>query len=138
MAELKTQPTAQSAMGFIDGLGSDTQRAQCHGLVRIMAKASGAAPVMWGKSIVGFGNHHYRYASGREGDWFVVGFAPRKSGLTLYLMDGFDDRAELLQALGRHKVGKSCLHLRSLDGIDIEVLGKLITASVKRMRARDQ
>jgi hypothetical protein len=136
MAALKTRPTAHSADSFIASIADASQRAQCETLARMMAKATGAPPVMWGAGIVGFGAYHYRYASGREGDWFIVGFAPRKSDLTLYIMDGFEAHADLMQPLGRHKTGKSCLYLRSLADVDLEVLRKLITASVRHMRAR--
>ncbi len=89
---------------------------------------------MWGDSIVGFGSYHYRYASGREGDWFLTGFAPRKRELTVYIMPGFSQYGELMAVLGRHRTGKSCLYLRRLDDIEMAVLRDLIERSVDFMR----
>ena len=88
---------------------------------------------MWGDSIVGFGSYHYKYASGREGDWFLIGFSPRKQNLTLYIMDGFDGYDELLQALGKHRTGKSCLYLKRLAQIHLPALEELIQRSVQHM-----
>lgn len=88
---------------------------------------------MWGPSMVGFGQYHYVYESGREGDWFVTGFAPRAANLTLYIMDGFPKYAELLAKLGKHTMGKSCLYIKRLSDIDLKVLEQLITASVKHV-----
>jgi hypothetical protein len=88
---------------------------------------------MWGPAIVGFGVYHYRYESGREGDWMVTGFSPRKNDLTLYLMPGLEDQAERLARLGRHKTGKSCLYLKKLADVDLEVLGEMIAWSVQAM-----
>jgi hypothetical protein len=105
MAELKTKPTGDDVGAYLQSV-SEPMRSDCRELVTIMRAATGADPVMWGSSIVGFGSVHYRYASGREGDWFRVGFSPRKRNLTLYLMDGVDSRAEQLQRLGKHSTGK--------------------------------
>jgi len=89
---------------------------------------------MWGRSIVGFGSYHYRYASGREGDWMLTGFSPRKQALTLYIMDGFDGHEDLMSKLGKYKTGKSCLYVKSLEHIDMDVLRELVTESVAYMR----
>ena len=91
-----------------------------------MQAATGAPPVMWGSSIIGFGDVHYRYASGREGDWFAVGFSPRKKNLTLYLTDGIDRHTEHLERLGPHATGKGCLYIKRLDDVNRDVLGALI------------
>jgi uncharacterized protein YdhG (YjbR/CyaY superfamily) len=90
-------------------------------------------PQMWGSSIVGFGSYHYKYASGREGDWFIVGFSPRKQNLTLYIISGFDQYAALLKKLGKYKTAKSCLYINRLDDIDLPTLKELVKQSVKHM-----
>jgi len=102
--------------------------------LKIMKKATKAEPKMWGTSIVGFGDHHYRYASGREGDWFIAGFSPRVQNLTLYMMGGFDK--EVLKRLGKYKTGKGCLYINKLTDVDLKVLNELITKSVKQSKAK--
>ena len=89
---------------------------------------------MWGASIVGFGSYHYKGASGREGDWFLTGFSPRKQNLTLYLMGGLSEQADLLKKLGRHKTSVGCLYIKKLEDVDIKVLKEIITKSVKAMK----
>jgi hypothetical protein len=101
-----------------------------------MAKATRDPGTMWGSSIVGFGEYHYVYESGREGDWFLVGFSPRKRDLTLYIMPGFDAYEELLGQLGKHKTGKSCLYINKLADVDVKVLSKLVRESVSHMKAK--
>ena len=135
MAELKTKPTAQSVKAFIDGLPDETLRKDCRVILRMMKAATKAQPKMWGPSIVGFGDYHYRYASGREGDWFLAGFSPRKANLTLYLMSGLGPHAALLKKLGKFKTSKSCLYIKKLDDVDVDVLEQLIKASVKHVSA---
>ncbi|MCB0148089.1 MAG: DUF1801 domain-containing protein, partial [Caldilineaceae bacterium] len=107
----------------------------CRTLIAIMQEATGAAPRMWGESIVGFGHYHYKYASGREGDWFLTGFAPRKQNLTLYIMAGFDNYEALLSKLGKHSTGKSCLYVKRLADVDMPVLTELVVESVAHMKA---
>lgn len=137
MAELKTRPTMQTASEFLMATVADEQRrADCIALVELMQKATACKPVMWGASIVGFGKYRYRYESGREGDWMVTGFSPRKNDLTLYIMPGFDNYAELLAKLGKHKTGKSCLYLKRLADVDMKILKQLIDASVKAMASQ--
>jgi hypothetical protein len=131
MAELKTRPTAASVAAFIDSITDDTRREDCRTVLRLMKNATRAQPRMWGPSIVGFGSYHYTYDSGREGDWFEAGFSPRKNDLTLYLMSGLDPLAGLLATLGRHKTGKSCLYIKRLADVNLEVLEETIVASVK-------
>jgi hypothetical protein len=99
-----------------------------------MKRVTGAEPRLWGAVMVGFGSYHYRYESGREGDWFVTGFSPRKGNLTLYIMAGFDRYPELLERLGKFKTGKSCLYVKKLADVDEQVLVELIAASVDHMR----
>ena len=99
-----------------------------------MRQVTGEEPEMWGDSIVGFGSYHYKYASGREGDWFLVGFSPRKQNLTLYIMSGFDEYDQLLVKLGKHSTGKSCLYIKQIEDVDLDVLKKLVQKSVDYMR----
>lgn len=137
MAELKTKPTIQTAPDFLMATVPDVQRrADCFALVELMQEATGCKPVMWGASIVGFGKYHYQYASGREGDWMITGFSPRKNDLTLYIMSGFDSYADLMHKLGKYKTGKSCLYLKRLADVDKKILKELIDASVKAMASQ--
>jgi hypothetical protein len=134
MAELKTRPSGASVEAFLQGVGDEARREDCRTLLALMRRATGAEPEMWGPSIVGFGSYHYTYASGREGDWFLTGFSPRRRDLTLYIMAGFSAYDELLARLGPHRTGKSCLYVKRLADLDLEVLEALVAASVKRMR----
>ena len=134
MADLKTKRTDASVDAFLKGVVDDTRRQDCLTLLRIMKQAVGAEPKMWGSSMVGFGSYHYKYASGREGDWFLTGFAPRKQDLTLYIMAGFGHSEALLANLGKYKTGKSCLYIKRLADVDLTVLKELISASVKHMK----
>jgi ferritin-like metal-binding protein YciE len=129
MAELKTKPTGESVVEFLDSIKDDQKRQDCHALSGMMQQATGSQPEMWGSSIVGFGRYHYRYASGREGDWFLAGFSPRKQNLTLYIMAGFDRYESLLAQLGKHTTGKSCLYIKKLADVDQDILQELIKLS---------
>ena len=102
-------------------------------LVDLFSKVTGFIPKMWGDSIVGFGQYHYRYATGREGDFLATGFSPRKSNLSIYIMPGYDDFSDILQNLGKHKLGKSCLYVNNLADIDFDVLAQLITVGLERL-----
>ena len=133
MAELKTRATRASVEQFLQGITDERIRQDCYALVKIMKSATKAEPKMWGTGIVGFGDYHYVYASGREGDWFLAGFSPRAQNLTLYSMGGFDPA--LLQKLGKYKTGKGCLYIRKLEDVDLTVLNQLINASVERIKA---
>ncbi|MBK6767788.1 MAG: DUF1801 domain-containing protein [Ardenticatenales bacterium] len=135
MAELKTRRTDASVADFLAAIPDEGRRADCLAVADLMAGVTGAEAEMWGPAIVGFGRYHYRYASGREGDWFLAGFSPRKQNLTLYLMSGYDDYEALLARLGKHTIGKSCLYIKRLSDIDVDVLRELVTASVAHMRA---
>jgi len=130
MAEPKTQRNDASVEEFLDAVADDQKREDCLTLLEIMKQATGAEPEMWGDSIVGFGTYHYKYASGREGDWMQVGFAPRKQNLTLYIMAGFSRYDELMKSLGKHSTGKSCLYIKKLDDVDMPTLRKLVQESV--------
>ncbi len=135
MTGLKTKPTDASVEAFLRGIPDPEPREDSMALLRLMKKVTGAAPKMWGRSIVGFGSYHYRYASGHEGDWFVTGFAPRKGTLTIYIVPGFDRSRGLLRKLGRFKRGKSCLYVKRLEDIDLAVLEELVRESVSRLAA---
>ena len=134
MAELKTRPTTTSVKGFIDCIGDEQRRAECRKLLQLMRRATGQQPKLWGNSIVGFGKYHYEYPSGREGDWFVTGFSPRKQALTLYIMSGFSRYQGLLKKLGKFKTGKSCLYVKRLEDIDEDTLDQLVSESVKHIK----
>lgn len=133
MAELKTQVTKASVDKFLEGIKDEKKRQDCYEILKIMKKATKAEPKMWGASIVGFGDYHYVYASGREGNWFITGFSPRVQNLTLYMMGGFD--SEVLKKLGKYKTGKGCLYINKLSDVDLKVLNELITTSVKQSKA---
>lgn len=137
MAEAKTRKTDESVDDFIAGIADEGQRTDAREVMAMMEEISGEPPAMWGPSMVGFGSYRYRYASGREGEWFVTGFAPRKSALTLYVMAGFEGEPELMERLGKYKTGKSCLYVKRLDDVDRDVLRELVTRSVAHMRAVD-
>jgi len=104
-------------------------------IAKIMEEITGAQPQMWGSSIVGFGSYHYKYASGREGDWPLTGFSSRKQDVTLYLMMGFDKYETLMNQLGKHKTGKSCLYIKRLSDVHVPTLKKLLEASLKDLKA---
>ncbi len=134
MAKLKTRPTTQSVKDFIDAIEDEQLRKDCRTVFRIMKRVTKATPKMWGPGMVGFGSYHYKYASGREANWFLAGFAPRKQNLTLYIMSGFKKYNTLLKKLGKHKIGKSCLYVKRLDDVDMDVLTQLIEDSVAHLR----
>jgi hypothetical protein len=133
MAELKTKKTDASVTGFLSAV-DEKRRADAATIAELMQKATGAPPKLWGTSIVGFGDRHYKYASGREGDWFLTGFSPRKANLTLYVLNGFPGQAELLEKLGKHKQGKGCLYINSLEDVHLPTLKKLIAGAVKHAK----
>lgn len=133
MAELKTQVSKASVDKFLQGIRDEKKREDCYQILKIMKKATKAEPRMWGTSIIGFGDYHYVYDSGREGDWFMTGFSPRAQNLTLYMMAGFD--RELLKNLGKFKTGKGCLYINKLEDVDTKVLNELIAKSVKKLKA---
>ena len=136
MAKNKTVATAKRVDKFIDAVENPQKQRDCQEMIALMREVTGHEPRMWGSSMVGFGTYHYRYASGREGEFFLTGFSPRKSALTIYVMPGFDRYEKPLQKLGPHKTGKSCLYVKSLDVIDRDVLEEIIRDSVAYMRGK--
>lgn len=136
MSANKTQPTTASVDAFIGAIAEPQMRADSRAVAAMMAEITGAEARMWGDSIVGFGSYHYLYASGREGDFMEAGFAPRKRALTLYVVAGFADCADLLGRLGKHTTGKSCLYLKRLADVDQAVLRELVARSVAHIRQR--
>ena len=134
MAELKTRQNDQDVHEFLEGVSNETRKKDCYEVLELMRAATGVEAKMWGDSIIGFGSYHYKYASGREGDWFLTGFSPRKQNLTLYIMPGFDDYEGLMKKMGKYKTGKSCLYLNKLEDVDLAVLKTLIEKSVKKMQ----
>ena len=133
MAELKTKETTNSVSAFLEKVADEGRRADCRAVVDIMQSVIKEEPRMWGSSIVGFGRYHYKGKSGREGEWPITGFSPRKGDLTLYIMGGFDKFPELMKGVGKYRTGKSCLYIRKLSDVDVKVLRKLVAQSVKLM-----
>ena len=133
MAELKTKENKASVAAFIRRIDDADMRKSCRELSALMKKITGKRPKMWGASMVGFGSYHYKYASGREGDWFVTGYSPRKQNLTVYIMPGFKHYKPLMSRLGKYKTGASCLYIRKPEDIDWKVLEKLVADSVRDM-----
>lgn len=136
MAENKTKATEASVAAHLAAIPDEARRKDCETLARLMTRATGEPPKMWGPSIVGFGSYHYRYESGHEGDSCLVGFASRKGDLSVYLMGSFPEREALLARLGRHKLGKACLYLRRLGDVDLEVLEQLVARSAASVKDR--
>ena len=134
MAENKTKPTRLSVTAFINSLDDPDKRRDVKRISAMMRRATGSRARMWGSSIVGFGQYHYKYDSGREGDFMITGFSPRKQALTLYIMPGFKTFDPLMKKLGKYKTGKSCLYIKRLSDVDEAVLEKLIVGSVKHMK----
>lgn len=134
MAELRTRKTEASVDAFLDSVTDDSRRADCRTITDIMRRATGAEPKLWGPAIVGFGDYHYKYDSGREGDWFLTGFSPRKKELSLYIMAGFERYDDLLAKLGKYRTGKSCLYLKRLADVELTVLEELVKQSVAHTR----
>lgn len=130
MAELKTKKNEASVTKFLDGVKDEKKRQDSYTILKLMKQITKAEPKMWGTSMVGFGSYHYKYASGREADWFVTGFSPRKQNLTLYIMSGISKYPDLLKKLGKFKTGKGCLYINKIEDIDIKTLKELITQSV--------
>jgi len=136
MAELKTKSNDGDVSAFLNAVQDEQKRKDSFVILEKMKKITKAEPKMWGTNIIGFGTYHYKYDSGREGDWFLTGFSPRKQNLTLYIMSGFDRKEEDLARLGKHKSGKGCLYIKKLSDIDSAILDKLITGSVEDLRKK--
>ena len=136
MSGPKTVRNSADVAACLESVAEPRRRADVIAACELIREVTGAEPAMWGTGIVGFGEYHYRYASGQEGDWPAVGLAPRKAALTLYLSDGFDNRQDLLARLGPHTVGKSCLYLKKLDAVDPVVLRELVHAAFHEVNGK--
>ncbi|MEM7100901.1 MAG: DUF1801 domain-containing protein [Pseudomonadota bacterium] len=135
-ANNKTQPTNAAVEDYLANIDHVGRREDAWILLKMLSEVSGEPAKMWGPSIIGFGQYHYVYESGREGDSFLVGFAPRKANMVVYVMPGFGDYQNLLAKLGKYKTGSSCLYLGRLDKVDLKVLRSLVDKSVKHMRKK--
>ena len=131
MSDLKTKPTGASVIEFLNTVEHPVKRADSLTLLEMMKEITDDEPNMWGPSIVGFGEYHYKYPTGREGDWFKVGFSPRKRSLTVYLMTGAKKEEELLRKLGKHRTGVGCLYINKLADVDLDVLKEIIKRSIE-------
>ena len=131
MADNKTEVTEVAIAEFLAQVEPERRRVDAQRLDEIFREVSGFEPRMWGPSIVGYGRYHYKYESGREGDFLATGFAPRKANLVIYIMPGYTDFSAILARLGKHKIGKSCLYINKLDDIDLGVLKELIAAGIE-------
>ena len=134
MSDLKTKPTRSSVARFLKAVDNPVRREDAKTIKALMDRITGWKAKMWGPSMVGYGQYHYKYASGREGDFFVTGFSPRKTNLVIYIMPGYVDYGPLLKKLGKHKIGRSCLYINKLADIDLKVLETLIRQSVSHMK----
>jgi hypothetical protein len=131
VADPKTQRTGASVLEFVDAIRDEAVRRDCRTLIEMLRRITGSEPQMWGKGIVGFGEYHLKYASGRERVWPCIGFAPRKRDVALYVMAPGEDYGDLLQRLGKHRAGKSCLWVKRLSDIDLGVLEQIVAASLQ-------
>ncbi|MES2767278.1 MAG: DUF1801 domain-containing protein [Bacteroidota bacterium] len=133
LAEIQTKPTAVSVEDFINSVADEQKRNDSFVLLEMMKKATGEEPVLWGSSIIGFGNKRYKSpATGREVDWFRIGFSPRKANLSLYISIGIHEPASALEKLGKHKTGTGCLYINKLADVDINVLKEMVDTSAQR------
>jgi hypothetical protein len=133
LAEIKTKPSIASVEDFINSIEDELKRKDSFQLVEMMKKASGEEPVLWGNSIIGFGNKRYRSErSGREVDWFLIGFSPRKANLSLYISVAIEEHADALKILGKHKTGGGCLYINKLDDVDLNVLMGMINTALSK------
>lgn len=135
MTTLKTSKTGVDVNGFLETV-PESQQDDCRRLITLMESVTQSPPVMWGPSMIGFGQYHYVYESGHEGDWFLAGFAPRKQNLSIYIMAGFDRYDALMSRLGKYKTGKACLYVRTLGDVDTDVLRELVAESVQYMKRK--
>lgn len=130
MYELKTKINDADVAAFLNSVEDEKKRQDAFAMLDLIKEITGEEPKMWGGSIIGFGTYHYKYASGQEGDWFQTGFSPRKQNLTLYIMNGVEAYPDHLAQLGKHKIGKSCLYIKKLADVDLEVLRDMIRQSL--------
>ena len=137
--EIKTKVNDASVEGFLNTVIDVQKREDCFEILKLMEQVTKEKPKMWGPSIVGFGSYHYKGASGREGDWMLTGFSPRKGNLTIYIMGGFDRERERLEKLGKHKISNGgCLYINKLDDVKINVLKEIVADSVKTMKEQSK
>lgn len=134
MAALKTTPNDKDVESFLEEVEDEKKREDSFAILKLLKEETGMEPKMWGPGIVGFGSYHYKYESGREGDWFLTGFSPRKKNLTVYIMPGFDRYEELISKLGKFTTGTSCLYFKKTGDIDLNVLRELVSQSVAYMQ----
>ncbi|WP_306015946.1 DUF1801 domain-containing protein [Oceanicaulis sp. MMSF_3324] len=130
MTANKTQPTPEDVEAFLDAVEPERRREDAKTLNALFQRVTGWSPVMWGPSMIGYGQYHYRYESGREGDFLATGFSPRKTSLSIYIMPGYGEYGAILDRLGKHKTGKSCLYVTKLADVDLDVLAELIQAGL--------
>ena len=133
--ELKTKLNEGNVEGFLNSVEDEEKRADCFRVLELMKSVSGEEPKMWGPSIVGFGTTHLKYESGRELDWMLVGFSPRKANITLYITDCFERYGDLMSKLGKYKTGKSCLYIKKLSDVDMKVVENLIASSIDHIKS---
>jgi hypothetical protein len=136
MADLKTKESDESVPDFLGSIENQQRKEDCTALLKLFSEVTRETPKMWGASIVGFGSYHYKYDSGREGDWFLTGFSPRKQNLTIYITAGFSEYDDIMLDLGKFKTGSSCLYVKKLSDIDIDKLKTLVEKSVAYMKKR--
>ena len=136
MATNKTQPNDQSVGAFIDTVVNDKKQKDSQILLQLMQEITGEKPVMWGDSIVGFGHYHLKYESGRELDWMLAGFSPRKQNIAIYMMGGFENQEALLAKIGKAKNSVSCLYVKKLDDIDLDILREMVRLSVETIKKK--
>ena len=136
MSGNKTQPTAQSVDTFLDAVEPERKREEARTLDALFRRVTGWQPQIWGPSLIGYGIYHYRYESGREGDFLATGFSPRKSAHSIYILPGYADFQPLLDRLGKHSHGKSCLYVKKLADIDLEILAELIEAGLRDLSGK--
>ncbi|MAP93755.1 MAG: hypothetical protein CMK07_02275 [Ponticaulis sp.] len=135
-AENKTKPTDVTPERYVASVENDIRRADADALLKIFAEVTGLKPQMWGPSIIGYGRYHYKYESGREGEFLMTGFSPRKANQVIYVMPGYTDHSAILDRIGKYKLGKSCLYINKLADIDLNVLKELIASGFSEMKAR--
>lgn len=134
----KTQPTDVSPERFVEAIEHPVRRQDGLTLLSLFNRVTGLKPVMWGPSIIGYGRYHYKYDSGREGDFLLTGFSPRKAALSLYIMSGFQNKSDVLERLGKHRIGRGCLYINKLADVDMKVLEQMIRDDLAFMRGRYQ
>ena len=135
MAGIKTQKNDLNVITFLESIENPQRKKDCFAVLGLMKKITNSEPSMWGTTIIGFGSYHYKYASGREGNWFITGFSPRKQSLSLYIMSEFSRYEEILNKLGKYKTGKCCLYIKKLEDVEIPALKELISESVAHLKS---